>query len=120
VLGHLLGLGAGFAGVFLFNAFNDPVTLMDKQLTWARLGAAVMALALTLLLNMLFKAQHPPAGATTLLTALGSIKTPQDATSLMIGVLIIAVAGEIVRKMRTSRATQLTVQPKVPAKAGKI
>jgi CBS domain-containing membrane protein len=120
VLGHLLGLAAGFAGVFLFNAFNDPVTLQTKELTAGRLGAAVVALALTLLLTLLLKAHHPPAGATTLLTALGSIQTAQDAINLMIGVLIIAIAGEFIRKTRTSRLTQMMVEPKVPAKDGKM
>ena len=120
VLGHLLGLAAGFAGVFLFSAFNDPVTLQTKELTAGRLGAAVVALALTLLLTLLLKAHHPPAGATTLLTALGSIQTAQDAINLMIGVLIIAIAGEFIRKTRTSRLTQMMVEPKVPAKDGKM
>lgn len=120
VLGHLLGLAAGFAGVFLFNAFNDPVTLQAKQLTAGRLGASVVALALTLLLTLLLKAHHPPAGATTLLTALGSIQTMQNSLNLMIGVLIIASAGELIRKTRTGTLTQMTVEPKVPAKDGKL
>jgi hypothetical protein len=120
VLGHLLGLAAGFAGLFLFNAFDDPVTLQAKELTAARLGAAVVALALTLLLTLLLKAHHPPAGATTLLTALGSIQTLPDAINLMIGVLIVAAAGEFFRKTRTSTLTQMTVEPKVPAKDGKL
>ena len=120
VLGHLLGLGAGFAGVFLFNAFNDPVTLQAKELTAGRLGAAVVALGLTLLLTLLLKVHHPPAGATTLLTALGSVQTAQDAINLMIGVLIVAIVGELIRLTRTNRLTQLMVAPKVPPKEGKM
>jgi hypothetical protein len=121
VLGHLLGLAAGFAAVFLLGAYNDPVPLVDKQITWARVGAAVVALGLTSLLTLLLRAQHPPAGATTLLTALGSIKTTQDAINLTIGVLIVSTIGELIRKMRTSSLThQITVEPKVPSKAGKI
>ena len=80
----------------------------------------MVALALTLLLTLLLKAQHPPAGATTLLTALGSIKTAQDAISLAIGVLIVAIAGELLRKTRTSTLTQMTVAPKIPPKEGKM
>ena len=120
VLGHLLGLAAGFAGIFIFNAFNDSVTLQAEELTPGRLGAAVVALALTLLLTLLFKAHHPPAGATTLLTALGSIQTLQDSINLMIGVLIVAIAGEFVRKTRTNTLTQMTVESKIPAKDGKL
>jgi hypothetical protein len=121
VAGHLLGLAAGFAGVFLFNAYNDPVPLVDHTITWARVGAAVVALGLTLLLTLLLKANHPPAGATTLLTALGSIKTVQDVINLTIGVLLIAALGEVIRRMRTGNLTQkMSIQPKVPSKAGKI
>ena len=120
VLGHLLGLASGFAGVFLFNAFKDPVTLQAKELTGARLGAAVVALTLTLLLTLLLTAHHPPAGATTLLTALGSIQTAQDAINLMIGVLIVALVGEFVRKTRTSRLTQMFVKPEIRPKEGKM
>lgn len=121
VLGHLLGLAAGFAGVFLLNAYNDPVPLVDRQITWARVGAAVVALGLTLLLALLLKARHPPAGATTLLTTLGSIKTVQDVINLTIGVLLVAVIGEVIRRMRTGNLThQMTIRPKVPSKAGKI
>jgi hypothetical protein len=81
----------------------------------------VVALGLTLLLTLLLKANHPPAGATTLLTALGSIKTLQDAINLTIGVLLVAAFGEVIRRMRTGSLTQqMTIQPKVPSKAGKI
>jgi hypothetical protein len=59
---------------------------------------------------------HPPAGATTLLTALGSIKTAQDALNLTVGVLIIAIVGECIRKTRTGTVTQLMVEPKIPLK----
>jgi hypothetical protein len=121
VLGHLLGLAAGFAGVFLLNAYNDPVPLVDHTITWGRVGAAVVGLGLTLLLTLLLKAEHPPAGATTLLTALGSIKTVQDVINLVIGVLIVAAIGEVIRRMRTGNLTQkMSIQPKVPSKAGKI
>lgn len=36
------------------------------------------------------------------------------------GVLIVAIVGELIRKTRPSRVTQLIVEPKVPAKAGKL
>ncbi len=121
VLGHLLGMAAGFASVFLLNAYNDPVPLVDHQITWARVGASVVALGLTLLLTLLLKANHPPAAATTLLTALGSIKTVGDAINLTIGVLIVATLGEVIRRMRTGNLTQkMSIEPKVPSKAGKI
>jgi CBS-domain-containing membrane protein len=58
-----------------------------------------------MVLNMLFgfvlKASHPPAAAITLLVALGGFKpTWQDAATIMIGVLIVAIAGAMLRHFR--------------------
>lgn len=119
VAGHLIGLGAGLLGVFLFGAMDDPVTLVSHQLTVGRLGAAVVALALTLLVAMLLKASHPPAGATTLLVALGSIKTMADMVSLAVGVLIIAALGELARRLRIGSFSRALIEPKVPTNAGR-
>jgi hypothetical protein len=49
-----------------------------------------------------------------------SIQTEQDATNLAIGILIVATVGELIRKTRTSSVTQRMIEPKVPAKDGKL
>jgi hypothetical protein len=103
VIGHLGGLAAGFIGVFLFRAADAPVVLTDKVLAPERVGAAVVAIALTVLLGVLTRASHPPAAATTLLVALGSIATALDALNLIVGVLILALAGELLRRVRLER-----------------
>jgi hypothetical protein len=59
---------------------------------------------LTLLICLLLKASHPPAAATTLLVALGAIKTRQDAFNVVAGVLLIAVFGETARRLRLKTA----------------
>jgi len=100
VIGHVGGLIAGFAGVALFNAWNDPVVLVNHELTPARLGAAVVALALTMVIGALLRANHPPAAATTLIVALGSLSTPNAVLAFLIGLGIIAVVGEVVRRLR--------------------
>jgi len=100
VLGHLGGLIAGFAGVALFNAGNDPVVLVDHTLTLARLGAAVVALALTMIVGALLRANHPPAAATTLIVALGSLSQPNAVMAFLIGLAILAMVGEVVRRLR--------------------
>jgi hypothetical protein len=51
------------------------------------------------------KASHPPAGATTLLVALGALKTQTDLVNAAIGILAIAVFGEILRRLRLRTAT---------------
>jgi len=74
--------------------------LTAHELTPARLGAATVALALTMLLGILMRASHPPAAATTLIVALGSMKEPQAVLAFFIGLAILAVVGEVVRRLR--------------------
>lgn len=100
VIGHIIGLLAGLAAVALFNAWNEPVVLTDHQLTLPRVLAAAVSVLLTLLLAPALKATHPPAAATCLLVALGSIKTMSDAINLTIGAVLIGVFGEGARRLR--------------------
>jgi hypothetical protein len=105
LVGHAGGLIAGFAAVALVGAANDPVVLATGTLTWPRVAAAVMAIALTLLIGIFLRASHPPAAATTLLVALGSVATLDLSLALMAGVAIVALSGEIVRRLRLERVT---------------
>lgn len=98
--GHFIGLGAGFLAVFLAGATKAPVVLVTHHMTFERTFASVLALALTLLGNILLKAKHPPAGATTMLVSLGAFSTWKDAFVVATGVIIIAVVGEGVRFLR--------------------
>jgi hypothetical protein len=103
VVGHAGGLLAGFAGVLLAGAAGSPSVLGDHVLVAPRVLAAIIAIALTAILGAILAASHPPAAATTLLVALGSIKTLEDSINLMAGVVVIAIAGELFREARTRR-----------------
>lgn len=101
VVGHLLGLGAGLAAVFLLGADQAPAVLSSHDLTGTRLWAAVLAVALTLFLGYLLRASHPPAAATTLLVALGSLKPDWETVqTVIVGVLILAFLGDLLRRVR--------------------
>jgi hypothetical protein len=100
VVGHLVGLLAGFGSVALLNAWNAPAVLTSKELVLVRVFAAVIAMVATIGIAPLLRASHPPAAATTLLVALGSLQTLNDAINVMVGVLIVAVVGELLRRVR--------------------
>jgi hypothetical protein len=100
LLGHGGGVLAGFAGVALFNAWNDPVVLTDHTLSVGRLGASVVAMALLMLIGGLLRASHPPAAATVLLITLGSVTDQTQLIAFAIGLAILAVAGELLRRLR--------------------
>lgn len=100
VVGHVGGLAAGFLAVWLFNAWAEPVVLTDHVLTAPRLAASTLAMALSILLGILLRASHPPAAATVLLITLGSMKDQQQVIAFLIGLAIVAVVGELVRRLR--------------------
>ena len=79
--GHLGGLLAGFAAVAVLGAASAPTVLGDGQLTPIRVLAAGIAVASTVVIGDLTRATHPPAAATTLLVALGSISRPSSRRS---------------------------------------
>ncbi|MEG4107917.1 HPP family protein [Microcoleus sp. S13_C5] len=104
VVGHLLGLGAGLLAVTLLGAGDAPAVLSTKELTPVRVWAAAIAIALNMLGGLLLRASHPPAAATTLLVALGGFKpTVHDTLTVIIGVLIVATVGEVLRRIRLGK-----------------
>jgi hypothetical protein len=112
IVGHLCGLVVGFFVVWALGARDDAVTLTTGDVTGGRVAAATVALALTMFLAILLHASHPPAGATTLLVALGSIHNADQALYLMLGVLVIAIAGEVVRRIRLGDVKTLLHAPR--------
>ena len=104
-VGHVGGLIAGFVGVLLAGAMNDPIVLVDHVLTPGRVLASVIAIALTVLAGAVLRASHPTAAATTLLVSLGSLRTATDAANLLVGVLVLAILAALVREVRMHRVT---------------
>lgn len=114
VVGHLVGLASGFGAVAALNAWNAPPVLTSKELVLVRVFAAVLAMLLTIGIAPVLRASHPPAAATTLLVALGSLQTLNDAINVMIAVVIVALVGEVLRRVRLG---ELRFDPKKQAQA---
>ena len=107
LMGHLLGIAAAVIAVLVIGATAEPSVLATHQLFPRRVWASALAIALTLLFQLLLRANHPPAAATTLLITLGGFSpTWKDISVIVVGVLIMAVAGEIVRRARLSQPGQ--------------
>lgn len=102
--GHALGLALAFATLYLFAAQSDPPTLGTGLLTTGRVAATALAVEATVVLQLLLKAQHPPAAATTMLITLGGLK-PNWGTVLVIvvGVALVAALGETARRLHPHR-----------------
>lgn len=100
IVGHLIGIGAGFLAVYLLNAWSEPNVISTGIVSTRRLWAVAMAAALTTFIALILKAGQPAALATTLLISLGSMQTRRDAIAIISGVLIITAIGEPVRRFR--------------------
>jgi|SRR6185437_12515026 len=100
VVGHLVGLGAGFLALYLLHAWAAPNVIAAGFVTTTRLWAVVVAGVLTTSLNLILKASQPAALATTLLVSLGAMQTGRDAVAIILGILIITAIGEPLRRYR--------------------
>ncbi|RKT53805.1 HPP family protein [Saccharothrix australiensis] len=97
VLGHLIGVLAGATGLAVFDLWRTAPDL--THVTWARTGAAALALALTCGAMTALAVPHPPAGATTLIVSLGLLRTPAHLAILMVGVIGLTTLGYLVNRL---------------------
>jgi hypothetical protein len=98
VMGQLVALGAGFAGVYAAAAQSVPPLMSGHTLIWARIAAVGIAIWLTVLLQQLIGAQNPAGGATALLMAVGTEKpTLEGAFIMVVGILLVSALGEAAR-----------------------
>jgi len=104
IVGHMIGLGCGFLGMFLLNCWTEPNALSTGIVTDRRLWVIVIAVTATTFLTLIARAGQPAALATTLLVSLGSMQKGRDALAIVIGVLIIAAIGEPLRRIRLKQA----------------
>ena len=113
VVGHLIGMGAGFVAIYLFNAWTAPNVLSTGIISAQRLWATTLAATLTTLFTLILKAGQPAALATTLLISLGAMQSGRAAIislgamqsgraaiAIVVGVLIMTVIGEPIRLFR--------------------
>ncbi len=94
LVGHAIGASAGFAALFLCAAENAPAALAAETTPVSRIIATVVAVGLTVALQLKLNAKHPPAAATTMLITLGGLKPEwRSVFALAIGVGLVAGLG---------------------------
>jgi HPP family protein len=101
VVSHLVGLAAADLFVVLFGLTTAPSVFYVHHLSGARVAAALLALLVGTAAELMLRASHPPAAATTLLAALGSFRpTAHDTAWVVVGVLMVAFVGDLGRRLR--------------------
>ena len=87
ILGHAIGLICGYAAFTVTSGFG-PTFAAQGAVHLPRVLAAALALSATGALMALFRMNHPPAGATTLIVALGIISQPRELIVIEIAVIL--------------------------------
>ena len=99
--GHGIGILAGLLALTVFGLSDARPDLED--LTPERMGAVILALAVTLAVMTWVGVPHAPAGATTLIVALGLLHTTRHLVLMMVSVLVVVVAGHSINRLHGDR-----------------
>ena len=97
LIGHLVAILAGALSLAVFGLL-DHASILQEGVTLARVGAGALSVALTGAVLILLKSSHPPTGATTLIVSLGLLQTPREMAELMVGVVLLTIAGWIINR----------------------
>jgi len=103
LIGQLLGIAAGYLAIWLIGVHGSGGMRGIDLLTARHVWASVIGTFLVVFLQIPFTATHTPAVATTLLITLGGFRsTIHDLLALVVGVTIVALAGQVLREIRMS------------------
>ena len=98
IIGHLIGVVAGYVSLVIFG-LTDHGPAFAEGVTWARVGAAALSLALTSGFMVWLLSPHPPAGATTLIVSLGIMSQPSQLAFLMLAVGLLVLQGLAINRL---------------------
>ena len=98
ILGHAVGLICGYAAFTLTGAATLPFGT-HPGVYWPRIIAAALSLSATGAFMVLFRASHPPAGATTLIVSLGIISQPKELVIIEAAVFILVAQAFVINRL---------------------
>lgn len=98
ILGHAIGLVCGY-GAFWAAGLQHGAPNFHDGVYWPRILAAALSLAFTGAFMVLFRVNHPPAGATTLIVALGILSMPYHLLVIEIAVVLLTVQAFVINRM---------------------
>lgn len=94
---YLAGLIAGIVALLIFGLVDVPPDITD--LSWNRLGAILLSLALAIALIMGFRLLHVPGVATALVVGMGLLSHPEDWLFMLVGVLAVTVLAVAINRI---------------------
>lgn len=98
ILGHAIGLVCGY-GAFWAAGLEHGAPNFHDGVYWPRILSAALSLAFTGALMVLLRVNHPPAGATTLIVALGILSTPYHLVVIEVAVVLLTAQAFAINRM---------------------
>ena len=95
IFGHGVGALCGYLALWVMGLLDVPFSM---HIGTARVVAAAIALGLTCALTILLHVEHAPAGATTLIVALGILPNLFDFAFLMAAVVMLVVLAFVINR----------------------
>ena len=98
VVGHAIGIACGYGSLVLLGLQHAGPALA-VGVDGRRVLAAALSLAATGALMILFKAAHPPAGATTLIISLGVITRPSYLVVVEVALILLVLQAIAINRL---------------------
>ena len=98
IYGHALGILCGYGSLWVFG-LTHALPMAEVGVTPPRIFAAALSLAATSALMILFKCEHPPAGATTLIVSLGIVSRPFHLVLIEVAVALLALQAILINRL---------------------
>ena len=116
VLGQVVGALSGFAGVYAAHAASAAKLMGAHDLAWERVAAVAIAVAITAVAQIAGKARSPAGGTTAVVVAIGAeTADAAGAMRLAVGIVLVAVLGEIARQILVRVEPKDQLKPSPPA-----
>lgn len=98
VIGHMVGAAVAFFWLWVFGLIDMP-SAIQAGFDGERVAAIALSLAFTGIFLRLLRAAHPPAGATTVIVALGLLDNGHQMIILALGVLLVVIPAGIINRL---------------------
>lgn len=96
--GHGIGILCGYVSLWLLALADHPSAMVEGVLA-QRVFCAALSLAATGAVMVLLDVPHPPAGATTLIIALGIITRPYHLLIIEVAVAVLALQALVINRL---------------------
>jgi CBS domain-containing membrane protein len=98
VIGHIVGAAVAFFWLWVFGLIDMP-SAIQAGFDGERVAAIALSLAFTGGILRLLRAAHPPAGATTVIVALGLLDNGHQMVILALGVALVVIPAGILNRI---------------------